>query len=112
MESLRRSTLDARLWTAFANPHQHPPIFINGQPLGLYDFRREVCQVVIIDLQSTLQRTIGDPSITLEQHQDLFEMFVKRHHFPSPFAYDTSTWLSRNRASPLSLRLSELVGVV
>ena len=59
-----------RLWryTHPAGPDQDSAILINRELAGLDDFRFQIFEVGIIELELPLEGSISDPPMTLEEH--------------------------------------------
>jgi hypothetical protein len=61
------------------SPDQNSPILVSGYALGVNQFFFEDIQILIIQLETHLERSIGHTSLAFQKGNDLFEDFVKRH---------------------------------
>jgi hypothetical protein len=66
-----------------AGPHQDFAIFIDGYPLGIDEFRLEILEGVIIEIELPLERAIGHATSTLEHGQGLVQNLLEGHGRPS-----------------------------
>jgi hypothetical protein len=61
-----------------------PSTPVDRQPLGVDQFGFEVVQIVVVEAKPTLQGSVGDAALLLQQRQDLREYVIKRHLFTLP----------------------------
>jgi hypothetical protein len=61
------------------SPDQHLAPFINGQPLGLDDLGLELLEIILVEVESSLERPIGCPPLPLEYIEHLRQDLVKCH---------------------------------
>jgi hypothetical protein len=57
-------------------------ILIDRELACLDDFRFQIFEVGIIELELPLECPLGDPSMALQEYQDLLEYFVELHPHP------------------------------
>src|SRR5262249_16068468 len=66
-----------------ANPHQHSPTLIHGQPFGLDEFVLEGLKLAIIQAELQFEGAIGHAPLALQQFRHLGKDGIKVHHDPS-----------------------------
>ena len=62
----------------FASPNESSAFVIDNW-VNIEDFFLQVVEVGVIKVETSCQRTIGDPSLAFEEGDNLFENFIKRH---------------------------------
>src|SRR5215510_1846989 len=89
--------LDRRLWFCLEqwrsgdryvfrcpNPDQNFSILVPGKLLCLDQFDLHILQIVLIQVKPPFEGSVRDTSLALEERDDLFENFIKRHTRSSP----------------------------
>jgi hypothetical protein len=72
------------LWRCIrrASPDQDSAILIDRELTCLDDFRFQILEVGIIELELPLEGPIGDSPMALQEYQDLIEYLVELHPHP------------------------------
>src|SRR5207244_3187358 len=78
-----------------ARPAQAPPRVIDHLRVGVEEFVREDCQLVVVQGELELQGVIGHPAAPLEEGYDLVEDVIQIHHSSSTWARAASAWGSQ-----------------
>jgi hypothetical protein len=63
-----------------AGPDQHSTVLIDGEPFRIDDFSFQIVEICVIEIESTLESTVRQPLLTLQQLKDLGQECIKRHH--------------------------------
>jgi hypothetical protein len=74
-----------------AYPHQHFTLLINGKPLPLDELKREVLQLLRVEVELPFERAVGQTSSTLEHGDRLVQHLFKAHS-----AFSSRAILSKN----------------
>src|SRR5438132_9529421 len=66
------------------SPDQDSALLITGQLFGHDDFVFQVFEVIVVQVEPTLEGSVRHPPLTLEQVKHLGQELVKGHDWPSP----------------------------
>src|SRR5215813_8555923 len=67
----------------FAGPHQDGAVLVDRQPSGLDDLFLEVRDVVVVEVELALERSVGHPPLAPQQFEHLLDHRRKLHDEPS-----------------------------
>jgi hypothetical protein len=65
------------------NPHQDAILFVHSQFLGVNEFVLYILQIIIIQIESAFQGSVGDPFLPLKEVENLGENVIEGHSRPS-----------------------------
>jgi hypothetical protein len=79
-----KSGRDWRGWGGFlvTSPHETSTLVVSYW-MHVKEFILQVVEVVVIEVEASFQRTIGDPSLAFEKINDLGENVIEGHSRPS-----------------------------
>jgi hypothetical protein len=65
-------------------PDQHGAVLVHGKPVHLDNFRLQIGQVGVVEVELPLQGTIRHPATALEDVEHLLQNLIEGHDQPSP----------------------------